>query len=466
MCEGIAAELEGIDLGDKRLNKRSTTLIEALAADPQASINAACDDWGDTMAAYRFFQNAKVTPEDILQPHVQATKARMQEEAVVLIAQDTTELDYSDHPARDADHLNRPERFGLYDHTHLAVTPERLALGVVGQRQYDRTAESLGKSKERKNWPIEEKESFRWLEGYRLASQLQGECPDTQIVSVADSEADIYDIFLETRQQATPADFIIRAKEDRSTPERDEAAGGAVYRKVRDAVSAAKLRDTRIIELPETPKRAARQATLEIRALPVTVKPPHARSQLPQVVYNVVLVEEVSGPGDGTDVSWLLITTLPIDTLEQILLVIDYYVVRWIIEVYFRVLKTGCQVEEIQLDKVDRLKNCLAFYKIIAWRVMYLTYLNRECPELPCTAVFAAAEWKSVWRVTQKKEPLPEAPPTLAEFMRLLARLGGYNNRATEKPPGAQVIWTGIRRMTDFATAWLAFGPTEDESCV
>ena len=132
MCQGIAAELEGIDLGDTRLNKRSEHILEALAADPQASVNAACDGWGDTIAAYRFFDNAAVQPEHILQPHLDATKRRMNEHPVVLILQDTTELDFSAHPPADAGCLNTEDRFEIYDHTHLAVTPERLPLGVVG----------------------------------------------------------------------------------------------------------------------------------------------------------------------------------------------------------------------------------------------------------------------------------------------------------------------------------------------
>lgn len=465
MCEGIAAELEGIDLGDKRLNKRSARIIEALAADPQASVNAACGGWNETLAAYRFFDNEAVEPAQILQPHIDATKRRMSEHPVVLILQDTTELDFTAHPPSDAGCLNKEDRFGIYDHTHLAVTPERLPLGVVGVEQFDRTAESLGKTDQRTTLPIEEKESFRWLSGYRLASELAGECPETQIVSVADREADIYDIFVEAAQHATAADFVIRALRDRSTPQRDPASGEAAYCKVRDEVRGSEIRATRTIRLPQTPKRAAREAVLEIRAIEVTLKPPHARSHLPAVTFNVVLVEEVNGPNDGTDVSWLLMTTLPIDTVEDILLVIDYYAARWTIEVFFRTLKTGCRVEEIQLEKMARVKNCLAFYKIIAWRIMSLTHLNRECPSLPCTAVFDDSEWKSVWRVTTKKE-LPETPPTLSEFILLLAQLGGYNNRRTESPPGPQVIWTGIRRMTDFAIAWINFGPDQQTTYV
>jgi len=458
MCEGIADELLGIDLGDIRLDKRSKRVIDALAANPEASINAACDGWSDTLAAYRFFNNSAVTPELILQPHCEATKRRMREQSVVLIVQDTTELDYSQHPPVDARCLNREQRFGLYEQVHLAVTPDKLCLGVVGSAFYDRAAETLGATITRKKLPIEEKESFRWLQGYRLACQLATECPQTQIVSIADCEADIYDIFVEAQQVSPRVDYIIRAKEDRSTFVPDPAAGPKAYRKVRDEVSGSKLLATRTIDLRQTPKRAARQAHLEIRALRVQVKPPHARRDLPSVTHNLVLVEEVGGPGDGTDVSWLLMTSMPIETIEDILRIIDYYLARWIVEIFFRTLKTGCRVEDVQLETNHRLKNCLAFYKIIAWRVLYLTYLNRACPTLPCDVVFEESEWKSVWRVVKKK-PLPAKAPTLAEFLRLLTQLGGYNNRATEAPAGPQPIWVGLRRMTDFATAWLAFGP-------
>jgi hypothetical protein len=457
MCESIASELQGIQLGDKRLNQRSERIIELLAADPEASINAACGGWGDTQAAYRFFDNEHVEPEQILQPHLDATKQRMRTQPVVLVVQDTTEFDFSKHPPKDAEHLNHEYRLGLYDHTHLAVTLSGLPLGVLGAEQFARTCESLGKSAERRKLPIEEKESFRWLSGYRLASELVVEFPATQIVSVADSEADIYDIFVEAAQHSSPADFVIRASEVRCTPERDQAAGRRVYRKVRDEVSDSTVRTRRTIDLSRTPKRQARQAEIEIRAIEVTVKPPYVRSYLPSVVLRMVLVEEVAGPQDGTDVSWLLITTLPIDTVEEIQRVLDYYVGRWSIEVYFRTLKTGCRVEEIQLETQHRLKNCLAFYKIIAWRVMYLTHLSRDCPSLPCTAVFAEAEWKSVWQIVTKKK-LPKTPPGLAEFVSQLASLGGYNNRRTEAPPGPQAIWIGLRRMTDFARAWKTFG--------
>lgn len=456
MGEGIELELTGIDLGDERLNRRSKKVLSALATDPQASINAACTSWSDTLAAYRLFDNPAVEPEKILAPHQAATLQRMQAQPVVLVVQDTTELDLTTHPPADAGCLNRSNRFGLYDHTCLALTPQRICLGVVGQQQFDRAPKSLGKTRERTHCPMESKESHRWLVGYRQACELAAACPQTQVVSVADSEGDLYDIFVEAQQHETPADYLIRAKMNRSTPELDPAAGPAVYRKVKDEVRATRVRLRKMIDLPQTPKREARRARLHIRTLNVTVKPPHARSRLPQVNYNVVLVEEVAGPGDGTEVCWLLITSLPIDTPAQIEQVISYYVARWQIEVYFHVLKSGCNVEEIQLEAMHRVKNCLAFYKIIAWRILYLTHLNRVCPTLPCDAAFDEAEWQAVWQVVKQQAP-PKRAPSLGVFMKLLTELGGYNNRPGEPPPGPQVIWVSLRRMLDITLAWQAF---------
>jgi Transposase DNA-binding/Transposase Tn5 dimerisation domain len=458
MCEGIAAEFEGIELGDRRLNKRSISILEALAANPEASVNASIESWGDTLAAYRFFRNASVQPEEILRPHREATERRMREHSVVLVVQDTTELDFTAHPPEDAQCLDAEHRFGLYDHTHLAVTPEKLCLGVVGSEQFDRAPETLGKGRARKFLPLEEKESFRWLSGYRLACELQQRCGPTQVVSVADCEADVYEIFVEFQRQPQPADFIIRARENRCTPERDPEREGRVFSKILDKLSPAPVRVRRTIDLPQTPVRQARRADLEIRALPIALKPPDSRSDLPTVSQQFVLVREVNGPGDKTEVSWLLMTSLPIESAEDVLRVVDDYVTRWTVEIYFRALKTGCRVERIQLETLPRLKNCLAFYKIIAWRIIYLTYLNRTTPEAPCTAVFDDHEWKPVWKVTKKK-PLPKKPPTLGEFIPLLTSLGGYNNRPSEPPPGPQVFWTAIRRMLDFAIAWENFGP-------
>lgn len=255
MCQELFREFETIDLGDKRLDRRAVNLLETLLANPLASVNSACDGWSESLAAYRFFGNDRIEPEQILAPHRQATEDRIAQEDVALIVQDTTELDFSDHAPQDAGLLNTEKRFGFYDHTHAAFTPEGLCLGVLDVEFFNRTADTLGKAQERKSDPIEEKETFRWLEGYRLASQLAGKHPETQIISVADAEADIYDIFLEVSRQPTPADFVIRAKQDRSSLQRDPEVGARAYKKVRDEVAQSDVQLVRDVELPRTPKR-------------------------------------------------------------------------------------------------------------------------------------------------------------------------------------------------------------------
>lgn len=463
MCQGIISEFEAIDLGDKRLDNRAVKLLESLSAKPGASINAACDGWSETIAAYRFFDNPEVDSDRILASHRQATQKRIDQEDVVLLVQDTTDLDFSKHPTSDSGVLDKDYRLGLFDHSHIAFTPTGLCLGVLDVDFFDRTPESLGKTRERRGDPIETKESFRWLFGYRLACQLAEEHPDTQIISVADCEADIYDIFVESEKQSTAADFVIRAKQDRRSLDLDTEKGGKNYIKLRDEVAGSELKFTRELSLPQTPKREPRQALLEVRAKTVTAKPPEGRPELGSVSYNLVLVEEVGrSDDDETKVCWLLITTLPIDSNEAIQRVIDTYVGRWPIEPFFRTYKTGCRIEDIQLETNDRRIRCLMFYKIIAWKIMHLTFLGRECPELACDEVFADYEWKPVWKVAGDA-PLPEQAPPLSEFIPILAQLGGYNRRRGDGPPGPQAIWTGIRRMLDFALAWQAFGPSDSK---
>lgn len=459
MDAGIVVELAAVDLGDARLNQRARRLAATLAADVQASINGACQGWAETKAAYRFFDNEKTTPERIHAPHYQATVERIRQEPVVLIPQDTTELDFTDHPPTGAGPLTSLKRLGFLDHVSLAVTPERLPLGIIAVETLQRIEEGFGASKQRQHDPLETKETYRWLTGYRAACQVAAAAPETQIVSLADCEGDIYELFLEAQQHETPADYVIRAGKNRSLTDRDPEAGRWAYVKLRTTMGDAPLQTTLELDLPETPKRKARTARCEVRSQQVLLKAPYRQDgKLPNLTVNVVWVHEVNAPPDVESIDWMLITSLPIDTVQDVLRVVEYYAARWSIEVYFRVLKSGCKVEDIRLETAARLLPCLMLYRIIAWRVLHVTMLGRECPDLPCEALFGEAEWKSVWCILRKEAP-PAAPPTLGEFLPILSELGGHNGRKHDSPSGPQTIWIGIRRMHDFAVAWETFGP-------
>ena len=211
-------ELKGIDLGDERLNRRATQLLGELRAKPSQSIPTACGGWAETQAAYRFFDNNKVSVEKILHPHQTATQQRIDQHSVVILLHDTTELDYTGHLNTEGigPLANGPCR-GMLLHVTLAVTPERQALGVLHAKFWARDEEDPNKTKRRKQEPIENKESYRWVESYRLAAQCATQTPQTRIVSVSDRVGDIYEIFVEAAQTSQPgrADFIVRASRDR-----------------------------------------------------------------------------------------------------------------------------------------------------------------------------------------------------------------------------------------------------------
>jgi hypothetical protein len=156
-------------------------------------------------------------------------------------------------------------------------------------------------------------------------------------------------------------------------------------------------------------------------------------------------------------IRWLLVTTLSIDTLDDVLCVVNYYTRRWQIEIYFRTLKSGCRIERRLFEKLPRTLNCVAVYSIIAWRVMYLCYLGRECPDLDCELVFSPSEWKSVYTIVHGGE-LPKTPPRLNDLIRMIATLGGYVDRPKTEP-GTQTLWAGLQRLHCFSIAWDTFGP-------
>jgi hypothetical protein len=460
MATWIDEELATLDLGDDLLNQRQKRVLERLAARPSVSLPAACQGWTETQGAYRFFNHPRVTAEAVLQPHRDATIRRMAEHPVALLVQDTTELDFTRPQRRvqGAGPLNWEERIGFFQHVQLAVTPERLALGVVAATTWGRDPEDYQRNGRRKREPIEQKESYRWLQGYRQACAVAEQLPTTQVISVSDREGDIYECFVEAAEASGPrVDWIIRACQDRSLPERSEET--QQFAKLRETVAATAALGRLQVRLPRSGRGPAREATLTVRSARVELKPPYrVGRKLPPVAVNVVLIREDQAPAGVEPIEWLLLTSLPVETFEAACLVVSYYTCRWQVEVFFRIYKSGCRVEQIQLETEARLKPCLSLYLIVAWRVLWLTLLGRTCPELPCDLVFAEEEWRSVWTIV-RQEPAPAEPLSLNEMIALVASLGGHLGRAGDGPPGPKALWIGIQRMRDFATAWQAFGP-------
>jgi Transposase DNA-binding/Transposase Tn5 dimerisation domain len=461
-------ELATADFGDERLDARAEMLLSALGSRPNLSIPAACGGRAETKAAYRFFDNDRVNFEKVLAPHVARTKERMAQQAVVLLVQDTTENDLT-RPGQSVNGAGELDgaRRGFLLHEMQAFTADGVPLGTVWAGVVNRTegvshAPAAEKERRRKHTPIEEKESLRWLTGLREARRIAQQLPGTQCTCVADSEADIYELFAEPRG-VPPVHWLIRACQDRALEAgagkglRDRALGNPVLYRL-DLRIRGRRAKTAAEERGRRQNREPRQAQVEVRAATLTLRPPwRGDRELPPVTVNVVLVREPNPPPGEPPVEWILVTTLPIDTPEQVRQVVEYYCVRWCIEILFRTLKSGCRIERRRFEDIDRVLPCVGLYLIVAWRTLFVCRLGRGCPEMDCEALFEPSEWKAVWVAVHHRKP-PKRPPRLAEMVRLIARLGGYIERPNSEP-GTQTLWIGLQRMYDLAWAWEAFGP-------
>jgi hypothetical protein len=476
MQEWILHETAAADIGDERLDVRFRIILDTMSQKPSLKFPAGCNGRAEMVAAYRFVDNDKVGMDQILLPHRAATLERTRAQKVALIAQDTTELDVTrPHEIMvGAGPLNDESRVGFHNHVLLAMTPEGLALGVVAADVWARDFDGFDKEAnqkraERRAKPIDEKESRRWLEGFREACRVAQEAPETLIVCLSDSEGDIFECLIEGQKETDTlkAEWIIRACQDRGLILDKDADAGCATR-LRAQVASTPILGQLTVDVRERePKskddrkrkqpRAARTAELTVQATRVRLRgPDRPGGKLPNIEVNCVLVTEPNPPEGAEPIEWLLLTSLPIDALEEVLAIIEFYCCRWQIEIYFRILKSGCKVEESQLETAAGFLPYLALCMIVAWRVQYVTMLGRECPDLPCDAVFDEDEWKTVYTVV-KNQPPPKKPPSLKTMVGLVASLGGYLGRKGDGEPGPKALWVGLQRMTDLVRGWRAF---------
>jgi hypothetical protein len=448
----VQSELGAVDLGDKRLNRRLLATAGELAAQPSAPVNQACADWAATKASYRLFRNDRVTAAAILAPHQTQTQARMAEYDLVLAVQDSTYLDYSTHPQTTRlGPIGTPQQQlrGLVQHSTLALTPTGLPLGVLTQAIWARDPDAPELSAyERRTRPIAEKESYKWLTALR--ETVQQTPSGVTVVSVCDREADVYELFVEAEHLKTG--LLVRATQDRALL---DAETGKVWA----TVTAVPVWGQLQVHVPARHDEPERDAIVAVRCCQVTLKPPWRRQHpdqepLPPITLDVVLVQEVAPPDKGTPLEWLLLTNVPVQTFADAVERVQWYRCRWHIEVYFKVLKSGCRVEDCRLGDAERLKRFITLTCVIAWRLYWLTHINRQMPEAPCTLVLVEHEWHALYAKMQRTTAFPAQPPTVRQALHWIARLGGFLDRRRDGEPGIITIWRGWQRLQDMADMW------------
>jgi len=448
MSEWIKAELAESQMQDLRHVKRLAHLLERFSEQTVSSIPRACYGWAETLAAYRFVDNARVSCQEILSGHQRATQARLQAQEVVLLVQDTTFLNYGTlHPREGVGTVKERLREEYLLHLTVAFTPERVNLGVLGLRMWQRPDEPVAHERARK--PIEEKESYRWLEGYQLACEMQQHCPATLVVNVADREGDIQEWFLAamTRDVANRAEFIIRAKCNRRIT--TGQASGYLWPEMQNTQPLGSL----TVDVARQRDRAPRHAILAVATRRVTFRGARRYGgRLPPVEVTVIYAKERRPPKGEEPVEWLLLTSLPVEDFASACTVVQWYRARWEIELLFRVLKQGCQIERLRLATAHRLLNAIAIYLIIAWRIHTITMMGRAYPGASCEIVFEPQEWRAIYTMHYRCHPPQESPP-LQEIVHCLARLGGFLARRGDGEPGVQTIWQGYQRLHDFLYA-------------
>lgn len=448
-------EFDGCSFADERLNKRLRKLLERMAGAMGESIPLACQDWANTKAAYRFFSNERVSEEEILAGHFQSTRSRFAAaSSPILVLQDTTEftfqreradgigITYRVNSGKDKAGRSRMHTVcGLLMHSSLAVTLEGLPLGLSAIKFWTRSkfkgTAALKKKINPTRVPIEQKESFRWLENMRQSMALFGD--PARCIHVGDRESDIYELFCTARELGTH--FLVRSCVDRLAGDGDHTIAAEMNEVEISGLHQVEVRDSK--GKPET-------AAVELKYQRIRVLPPVGKQKrYPALTLTVLHAQERDEPEHRPRIDWKLITDLPVHSHDEAIEKLHWYATRWKIEVFHKILKSGCKAEEARLRTAERLVKLICVFCILAWRVFWMTMINRAAPDASPELAVTGVEMKLLDRLVTDKNSGQPAAGTLSSYLIKIARLGGYLARASDPPPGNIVMWRGLSRLAD-----------------
>lgn len=457
MTGWASSELQFADLGDKRRNKRLVRLVEDLASQPNASVPQASGDLAATQAAYEFWSSPRIQAQAIREAHQKSTLERVKQHSLIIAIQDTTELNFSHHPSKKGmGYLDNAKSRGLKVHSVFCSSAKGVPIGVLHQQVWARDPAELGKKHQRHKKLTQDKESQRWLSALDVTGSLIS--PETVVLTVADREADIYDLLVLPRRPN--CELLIRASHNRCVKRSPE---GLQVERLQSVMGQIAPCGQLTLELRRHPEREARRADLSVRTSTLEFQPPPThpeRERLEPVSLQVILAVEDNPPAGVEPVCWLLLTTLAVSCFEDVVECLRWYSYRWLIERYHYVLKSGCRLEQLQLETGERIQRALATYTIVAWRLLWITYLARYHPDTPADTVLATHEWQALYCTIHKTSTPPVSPPSLNTCVRWIAQLGGFLARKGDGEPGVKTIWQGLRRLHDIAQTWLLLSPT------
>jgi transposase-like protein/DDE family transposase len=461
MTSWLDDELATCDFRDRRLAKRFRTLVQQLSEGIGETIPMACQDWAGTKAAYRFFSNEKVGEAEILAGHFQATQERFRATSgTVLVLHDTTEFSFQreDPQTIGVTHRNYSKTStgiprirvlcGMHMHSSLAVTTEGLPLGIAAVKFWTRKKFKGTNALKRKvhftTIPIEKKESVRWRENLQTSTNLLGE--PQRCVHVGDRESDIYEFFCAAAEAKTH--FLVRICADRLTEDGDCTLS--------EQMKEVRLKGLHRIEVRDKQGNCS-DATLEVRYQRLRLLPPlKKQDRYPELSLTVIYAQERDAPTGREPIVWKLLTDLPVHSKSEAIEKLTWYALRWKIETFHKILKSGCKVEESRLRTADRLVNLIAVFCILSWRIFWMTMLNRSSQTLPPDFVFSDVERQLLDHFVPDRPTSQPTNKSLSSYITKVAKLGGYLARASDSPPGNIVMWRGLSKLTDIVFGFYA----------
>jgi hypothetical protein len=446
-------EFGNAPFGDKRLSERLVSIATAKAKIPGGSISEAVG--GDKAAIkgyYRMIEKpdeSALTMESILLPHRKMTIRRIQGQRTVLCIQDGSDLNYNNlDDCEGLDVIGTTNQtgaisYGLHLHSTIVVGTNGIPLGVLKARTIPRKENSKKDKRLARDIPIEEKKTFTWIEHHRDIVEVAADMPNTRLIDVCDREADFFELFDEQRRNPR-VELLVRASHDRRIDPETKLFSGIRSTPVRSTL---KVHVPRKSARPKkskqkaSPARKKRNTELEVRYMSFQMKPPRQLDDRKPIDIWVVHALEKNPPEGNKAIEWFLLTTIKINSAEDAEQCLRWYCLRWQIEEWHRVLKSGCRIEDIAHKTAERLRRAIAINLVIAWKIMLMKHMSRDTPELPAEVLFSDTEILTLEAYAKKKGHPP--PDSLGAAVYIVAKIGGYLGRKSDPPPGNQILWRG-----------------------
>lgn len=436
----VEKEFKTLHLRNERLERRFLKAMNDFSENPEKSIWLASGNRANAKAVYRMLRNEDLEKESILAAHREASIERSAGKTVLLAVQDTMAVNYAGHKKTEGMGYNCEQTRGINVHSCLMLTPDGIPLGLLAQKVITREepADKRLTKAEKRIKPIEEKESYRWLETMNVAAANAPEL--AELVHTTDREGDIYELYAQAIR--TEQKFVIRAIYDRVNTNNEH---------IQAALYATKPVGKTKVKLSASRKRKATEAeaVLTIRYGRFEIRKPRGKGAEIEtsLQINLISLREETPPEGVEAVEWLLMTNLPVESGSDAIRVAEYYKQRWKIERFHYVLKSACAIEKIQQRNVDGIELMILLYSIIAIHIMQLTFLSRQYPHMPCSLLFAENEWTTLYRAANRTKQAPEEAYSLTEAVRYIAKLAGFSGTKSDGPPGLKVIWIGLNAL-------------------